>query len=158
MPAKTYHLSNAILGATLCNTTYSSPSNVYVGLFNVLPSTPGATGTECSGSGYARQQVAFTINSSAPSNLVPNFVTNTGNSSGPGAIVFPQATFAWGTITGVGIFDALQTGQATSPGNLLYYATLSLPQIVNLGDQVGFPIGSLPVTLTSLGYLVITEV
>ena len=56
-------LENAIINATLRNTTYTSPATVYVGLFTSDPTDAGS-GTEVSGGSYARTAVTF----GAPSN------------------------------------------------------------------------------------------
>jgi hypothetical protein len=77
-------LENALINATLRNTSYTSPATVYVALYTTDP-TDADTGTEVSGNGYARQSVTF----GAPSN---------GASVNSGAVEFPQATGSWGTI------------------------------------------------------------
>jgi hypothetical protein len=81
-----------------------------------------------SGSAYARQAITF----GAPSNGV------TTNSA---AIEFPQATGSWGTITHVGIRDALTTG------NLLFHTPLDASKTIATGDVFRIAIGSLSVTL-----------
>ena len=83
------YLENALINATLRNTTYTSPSTVYVALFTSDPTDAGS-GTEVSGGSYARQSATF----GAPSN---------GASSISSAIEFPQATGNWGTVTHFGI-------------------------------------------------------
>jgi hypothetical protein len=72
------YLENALINATLRNTSYTSPATVYVGLYTTDP-TDADTGTEVSGGSYARTAVTF----GAPSNGV------TLNSA---AVEFPQAT------------------------------------------------------------------
>ena len=94
-------LENALINATLRNTSYTSPTTVYVGLYTTDPGE-GNTGTEVSGGSYARVSVSF----GAPSN---------GVSTNSASVTFPTATGTWGTVTHIGILDAL-TG-----GNLLYY-------------------------------------
>ena len=59
------YLENAIIDAVLRNTSYTSPTTVYVGLFTTDP-TDADSGTEVSGGSYARTAVTF----SAPSNGV----------------------------------------------------------------------------------------
>jgi hypothetical protein len=120
-------LENALINATLRNTSYTSPSVVYLGLYTTDP-TDADTGTEVSGGSYARQAITF----GAPSNGVS---TNTA------AIEFPQATGNWGTVGWVGIEDAL-TG-----GNLLYHTPLTASKVISTGDIFRVAIGSLSVTL-----------
>lgn len=121
------YLENALINATLRNTTYTSPATVYVGLFTSDPTDAGS-GTEVSGGSYARTAVTF----GAPSNGV---TTNSG------AVEFPQATASWGTVGWIGILDA-----ATS-GNLLYHTALDTSKTIDNGDIFKIAIGSLSVTL-----------
>jgi hypothetical protein len=120
-------LENALVNATLRNTTYTSPTTVYLALYTSDP-TDADSGTECSGTSYARQSITF----GAPSNGV------TTNSA---AIEFPQAGGSWGTITHIGIRDALTTG------NLLYHTPLDASKTIATGDVFRVAIGSLSVTL-----------
>lgn len=121
------YLETALINATLRNTSYTSPTTVYVALYTTDP-TDADSGTECSGGAYARQSVAF----DAPSNGV------TANTA---TIEFPQATSSWGTITHVGLVDAL-TG-----GNLLYHTSATASKTIDTGDVYRIAAGSLTVTL-----------
>ncbi len=96
--------------------------HVFAGAAYTAPSTkyiglftaaPGETGggTEVSGSAYARQSMAF------------------------------STTGSWGTITHVGIFDAV------SSGNLMVYATLTASKAITTGDVFRVPSGDLDITL-----------
>lgn len=122
------YLENALINATLRNTSYTSPTTVYVALYTTDP-TDADTGTEVSGNAYARQSVTF----SAPSGGV------TSNSA---AVEFPQATGSWGTVAYIGLRDA-STG-----GNLLYHTALDASKTIATGDVFRIAIGSLTVTLT----------
>ena len=122
------YLENALINATLRNTSYTSPTNVYVCLFTTDPTDAG-TGTEVSGGSYTRQSVTF----AAPSN---------GVSASNAAVEFPQATGSWGTVTHIGILDALTTG------NLLYHTALDVSKAIDTGDIFKIASGSLTVTLT----------
>jgi hypothetical protein len=121
------YLEDALINATLRNTSYTSPATVYVGLFTSDPTDAGS-GTEVSGGSYARTAVTF----GAPSDGV---TTNSG------AVEFPQATASWGTVGWIGIHDA-----ATS-GNLLYHTALDTSKTIDNGDIFKIAIGSLSVTL-----------
>ena len=121
-------LENALVNATLRNTSYTSPTTVYVALYTTDP-TDADTGTEVSGNAYARQSVAF----SSPSNGV------TSNSA---AVEFPQATGSWGTVAYIGLRDA------SSGGNLLFHTALDASKTIATGDVFRIAIGSLTVTLT----------
>jgi hypothetical protein len=121
------YLENALINATLRNTSYTSPAVVYLGLYTSDP-TDADSGSEVTGNAYARQAITF----GAPSNGV---TTNTA------AIEFPQATGSWGTITHIGIEDALTSG------NLLYHSPLDTSKTIATGDVFRIAIGSLSVTL-----------
>jgi hypothetical protein len=120
-------LENALINATLRNTSYTSPSTVYVGLYTSDP-TDANTGTEVSGGSYTRTAVTM----GAPSNGVS---TNTA------AVEFPQASGSWGTVGWIGILDA------SSSGNLLYHTALDTSKTISSGDIFKIAIGGLSVTL-----------
>ena len=128
MSAISNYLENALLNATLRNTTYTSPATVYAGLFTTDPTDAGS-GSEVSGGSYARKAITF----AAPSNGV------TTNSAA--AVEFDQATGSWGTITHFAIFDALTTG------NMLYYGALTTSKTIASGDVFKFATSSVSVTL-----------
>lgn len=121
------YLENALINATLRNTTYTSPSTVYAALFTTDPTDAG-TGTEVSGGSYARKAITF----GAPSN---------GASTNSAAVEFDQATGNWGTITHFGIYDA------SSSGNLLYHGALTSSKTIETGDVFKFATSNISVTL-----------
>jgi hypothetical protein len=121
------YLENALINVTLRNTAYTTPTTVYVGLYTTDP-TDANTGTEVSGGSYARQSVTF----GAPSD---------GVSTNSAAVEFPVATGSWGTITHMGILDAL------TAGNLLYHTPLTTSKTVASGDTIKFAVAGISVTL-----------
>ena len=121
-------LENALINATLRNTTYTSVATVYVSLWTSDPTDAGS-GTEVSGGSYARTAVTF----AAPSNGV---TTNSAD------VTFPTCTSSWGTVGWIGINDA-----ATS-GNLLYHTALDLAKTIDTGDIFKIATGNLSVTLS----------
>jgi hypothetical protein len=121
------YLENALINVTLRATSYTAPTTVYVALYLTDP-TDADTGTECSGTSYARQAVTF----GAPSN---------GVSTNSAAVEFPQAGGSWGTITHIGIRDA------STAGNLLYHTALDASKTIETGDVFRIATGSLSVTL-----------
>lgn len=122
------YLENALIDAVLRNTTYTSPSTVYVGLFTSDPTDAGS-GTEISGGSYTRKAATF----GEPSNGV---ATNNAN------IVFDQATATWGVITHIGIFDAL------TAGNLLFHTALDTAKTIATDDIFQISSTNLTVTLS----------
>ena len=121
------YLENALINVTLRATAYTTPTTVYVALYTTDP-TDADTGTECSGTSYARQSVTV----GAPSN---------GASTNSAAVEFPQAGGSWGTITHIGLRDA------STAGNLLYHTALDASKTIATGDVFRIATGSLSVTL-----------
>ncbi len=122
------YLENALINATLRNTTYTSVATVYVSLWTSDPTDAGS-GTEVSGGSYARTAVTF----GAPSSGV---TTNSGD------VTFPTATGSWGTVGWIGINDAL------SSGNLLYHTPLDVAKAITTGDVFKIATGNLSVELS----------
>jgi hypothetical protein len=122
------YLENALINATLRNTTYTSVATVYVSLWTSDPTDAGS-GTEVSGGSYARTAVTF----GAPSS---------GVSTNSADVTFPTATGSWGTVGWIGINDA-----ATS-GNLLYHTPLDVAKAITTGDVFKIATGNLSVELS----------
>lgn len=121
---KSYYADNVVLNTFLRNTSFVPPVQVFLALFTASPTASGG-GTEVAGNGYGRQLIVFTSPSS-------------GQCSNTADIVFPTAFGAdWGTVTSYGVYDA------SSGGNLLYFANLSTPRYVAVSDQLKFPAGQL---------------
>jgi hypothetical protein len=120
-------LENALINATLRNTTYTSVATVYVSLWTSDPTDAGS-GTEVSGGSYARTSVTF----ASPSNGV---TTNNAD------VTFPTATASWGTVGWIGINDA------STSGNLLYHTALDTAKAIDSGDIFKIATGNLSVTL-----------
>jgi hypothetical protein len=120
-------LEDALINATLRNTTYTSVATVYVSLWT---SNPGddASGTEVTGGSYARTAVTF----GAPSN---------GVSTNSADVTFPTATASWGTVGWIGI------NNAATAGNLLYHTALDTAKAIDSGDIFKISTGNLSVTL-----------
>ncbi len=126
MPTTNY-LENAILNATLRNTSYTSPTTVYSALYSTAP-TPSTGGTELSGNGYSRVSSTF----SSPSG---------GITSNSADITFGPATGNWATVVAFGIVDA------SSGGNLLYYTSVN-GRNVKSGDTLTYATGNVVITLS----------
>lgn len=120
------YLEQKVLEHVFDNTAYTSPTTVYVGLFTTDPTDAGS-GTEVSGGSYARQSASFTVSG------------NTATTDA--AIEFPTATASWGSITHIGIFDALTTG------NLLAHSSLTAAKTIESGDVFRIPSGDIDITL-----------
>ena len=121
------YLEAKLLNHVLRNTSYTSPTTTYVGLFTAAPSDT-ASGTEVSGGSYARQPLSVTT-------ATEGIVTSSGD------ITFPQATANWGTISHIGILDALTSG------NLLMYTPLNTAKTIETDDILKISSGNLTITL-----------
>lgn len=122
----TNYLETELLDHVFAGNAFTSPTSVYVGLYTVAPSEAGG-GTEVSGGGYVRVVGTFTV---------------TGNTATSNAAVeYPTATADYGTVSHVGIFDAI------SGGNLLAYAALTASKAITTGDVFRIPTGDLTITL-----------
>ena len=122
----TNFLETEILDHVFAGAAYTAPSTLYLGLFTAAPGEAGG-GTELSGSAYVRKAIAFTTSGDTTSNNA--------------AVEFPTATGSWGTVTHIGVFDALTSG------NLMVYATLTASKTVASGDVFRVPSGDLDITL-----------
>lgn len=128
MAAMSDYLENAIINATLRGQVWTPPATVYLALYTSDP-TDAKTGTEVSGGAYARQTIAF----NTPMN---------GASSSSVDVLFPIAIASWGTVTHIGLFDAV------SAGNLLYHGALTNPKTIAIDDQLKITAGDITVSLS----------
>jgi len=121
------YLENKLLDHVLRNVSYTPATTVYVGLYTSNPDE-GNTGTEVSGGSYARQIISVTT-------ATDGVVTSSAD------ITFPQATASWGTISHIGLLDALTSG------NLLMYTQLTTSKAIDEGDIFKITTNNLTVTL-----------
>lgn len=130
MAAISDYLENILINLTLRGIGFTAPVSVYVGLFTTDP-TDANTGIEVvsSGTAYTRMLVIF----AAPVNGIAVNSTD---------IVFPTATGDWGSITHIGIYDSLTSG------NLLFHGALSATKIILTGDVFKFASGALSISFS----------
>ena len=114
------------------NGAYTAPTP-YVGLYTAAPSDAGG-GTEVTGGSYARQAVATGASSGWDA-------ASGGATQNTAMVTFPTATANWGTVTHVGLFDAITSG------NLLMHGALSASQTINNGNIFRFNAGDLDISL-----------
>jgi len=126
MSAMSDYLENEILDHILGTGAYTMPTSVYVGL-STGSFNDDNSGTELSGSGYARQSIAFNAASS-------------GTADNSGAVDFPAATGSWGTVSHFGLFDA------STSGNLLIHGALTASKTVATGDILRIAAGDMDIT------------
>lgn len=111
------------------------PSAIYLGLLTAVADAEAGTVTEVSGGSYARQQIVQADASwNAPTNVGGAQTITQVN-----AINWPTATASWGTVTHVGVYDAV-TG-----GNLLMVMALVQSKTIGSGDSYSFPAGQVSI-------------
>ena len=126
MSAMSDYLENEILDHILGTGAYTMPSTVYVGL-STGSFNDDNSGTELSGSNYARESISFGAAAS-------------GTASNDAAVEFNAATGSWGTVSHFGIFDALTSG------NLLIHGALTASKVIETGDILKIAIGDMDIT------------
>jgi hypothetical protein len=126
MSALSDYAENKVLDVLGANATFTAPSNVYLGL-STGSFADDNSGTELSGSNYARVSVSFGAAAS-------------GTMSNDAAIEFAAATGAWGSVSHWGLFDA------SSGGNLLVHGSFTTAKTIASGDVLKVATGDLDIT------------
>ena len=120
------HIGNHIFR----NQAYTPATTIYLALFTSATADAG-TGTEASGSAYARKSFTFDA-----------WTGTSGLQDNGSAITFVAASGGnWGTITHVAIMDALTTG------NMMAHGALTSSVIINDGDTFEVAAGDLDLTI-----------
>lgn len=129
MAALSDYAEKLLLDWAMTTGAATRPTAWYVALYTAAPSDSGG-GTQVSTGGYARQSVTFAA-ATSPGGTTSN--TNTVSFTATGA--------NYGTVTHIGIFDAL------TAGNLLWHGAMTASKTVNDGDTLEFSIGNIDLTL-----------
>ena len=124
------YLKVKLLNLTLNGTSYAGMNNPYVSLHTADPTDAG-TGTEVSGTGYARVQANF---AAATGTDVSEATTTDTTWAAAGA--------SWGTVGWIGLWDG--TGGSS---NMIYHTALDAAKTIDEGDVFKITAGSLTVTL-----------
>ncbi len=118
-----------ILNYLMTAESVTRPTAWYVALYTGAPSDAGG-GTEVSGGGYARKTVTWAT------------ATGTGGTtSNSNAPTWTASGGAFGTVTHIGIHDAV------SSGNLLWHGAMTASKVVNDGDTLEFAVGNIDLTI-----------
>ena len=119
-----------LLNLTLNGTSYAGVDDPYVSLHTADPTDAG-TGTEVSGTGYARVQAEFhTATGTDASETTSTDTTWAAAGSG-----------GWGTVGWIGLWDA------STSGNMIYHTALDASKTIDEGDVFKIVAGNLTVTL-----------
>jgi len=122
-------LSNAVLDHIFGNDAYDTTATIYVSLSAANPTDDGSGFSEHSGDNYARVAQNSWDTSSG------------GATENDGAITFPQASAAWGTVTHFAMWDA------STAGNMLFYGALDNARNIGQNDTPSFADGALDITM-----------
>lgn len=124
------YAENKTLELLVGKTAFAKPTT-YIGLFTVIPDEDGAGGTEASAGNYARKVTAGADWAAAAAGAIAN----------ANDITFIEcATANWGTIVGIGIWDAV------SGGNMIFWMPLDDNRIINIGSTFRLPAGDIDIT------------
>jgi hypothetical protein len=121
------YLENKLLDHVFHNTSYTSPTTVYVSLHSADPGETGASELAVA-NGYARQSCAFSAASG-------------GATENSGTVTFTNTGSAWSAATHFGVWDA------SSSGNFLGGGSLAASKTVGANDTATFAAGDLDVSL-----------
>lgn len=120
-------LETSLFNHVFRNTAYTPAATLYLALFTSTATSAeleaGTLTNEVTGGSYARQTVTF----GAPTN---------GAGSNSSTVTFPTASAGWGTIRFVAVMDA------SSTGNVLWYAQLTSDVTINTSNTFQFNSGS----------------
>ena len=120
------YLENELLDHALGTGSFTMPATVYLALYTSNPADDNS-GTEVSGSGYARNAITF---GAAASGAATNSSQETFTASGG----------SFGTVTHIGLLDA------STAGNLLVYGALTSSKTIADGESLVFATSSITVT------------
>ena len=126
MAALSNYAENEMLDHMLGTGSFTAPSNVFLSLWTSDPTDAGS-GTELSGSGYVRKDINFGAASS-------------GVATSSGVVTFDTASGSWGSVTHIGIHDAV------SSGNLLFHGALTASKTIASGDIMQIADGAITIT------------
>lgn len=136
------YLENKLVDHILRTASYTKPTALAIALFTAAPND-AAGGTEVSGNAYARVSLnPLDANWTATQGGTTGVSSGTGGQTSNAALLtFPTPTPAgWGTVTHWVMFDA------ATAGNVILYGTLTASKVINAGDAVTFPVGSIVYT------------
>lgn len=120
-------VANAVLDRLLGDSSGPIGATAFIGLLLTVPNNDGTGVVEPSGNNYAR--VSVTNNSTQWPAAVARVKQHAND------ITFNAATGTWGTVTHVGVFDAL------SGGNLRIFDALTVARLIVNTDQYRFLAG-----------------
>ena len=142
MSALSDYLEAALLDHVFRNTSYTRPTAIYVGLHTDAPGED-TQANECDFAGYARQDAADGGTIDTGWTAVADAATGTGKQTTNAQVLTfpPNGDGADVTVTHVALYDG-PTG-----GNMLFWAALDAPKLLETGDVLTFLAEDLVVSL-----------
>lgn len=138
------YLSNKLIDFIFRGQSFTFPATLYAALFTAAPGNAGG-GTEVGGGvGYARVAIAGSLANWSGTQSAGSTTASTGTGgqiSNNNAITFGTPSGSWGTVAWVGYYDA------SSGGNLIFWAALAAPKTVSPGVSApSFPAAAQKIT------------
>lgn len=118
------YLNTKQMDFLLKGTAWSAPTTIYVALFTTVPNLDGTGGVEVSSTGTAYKRIGIAQGTGWTNAVGANLTY-----SNVDILSFETPTANWGTIRGIGLFDA------ETDGNLLYTGYLVTPKTVSGTDN-----------------------
>ena len=141
MTAKTDFAENKLIDHLFRAQTLTLPAAWHFALLTTNTDDDGSPLVEVTGGSYARVAVTRSLANFAGTQAAGSTTASTGTSgttSNNASIQYPAPTANWGTVVGIGIYDA------ASGGDLWFYSPLTTSRTINNGDAAPlFPIGAL---------------
>ena len=144
MASMSNYLENKLIDFLFRGASFSAPGTLYVALCTSAPSdsSTGSTIAEVSGGNYSRQSIT--------SNTTNWYTTNGDNgatSSGSNGTTGNAGTLTWSGVTWSGTVTDVAICDASSGGNVLFYAPLAAAKTVASGDSISFAANSLTIQI-----------
>lgn len=138
------YLSNKLIDFIFRGQSFTFPATMYAALLTAAPSNSGG-GTEVGGGvGYARVAITGSLANWAGTQSTGSTTASTGTggaTSNNAAVTFPAPSGAWGALGWMAYYDA------SSSGNLLFWAPLTAPKTVGAGAAAPkFPVAAQTIT------------
>lgn len=144
MASMSNYLENKLIDFLFRGVSFSAPSTLYVALCTSAPSdsSTGSTISEVSGGNYSRQSIT-----SNTSNWYTTNGDNGSTSSGTNGTTGNSNTVTWSSVTWSGTVTDIAICDASSGGNVLFYASLASAKTVASGDSISFAANALTVQI-----------
>lgn len=122
------YLEKALIGVTVCKSSFTAPSTVWLSLATSLNSDGDSYTEVTTNVGYNRMPTVWVAPTSGP----------TWNTYLASTVTWTAATTAWGTVTHFSLWDAY----SVTAGNMLYWGQLGTSRTIATSDVAEIALGS----------------